>query len=197
MWIILDTAAFEAHVQRFRLGFDKAMKEEAERYPYEMQAAIGGQFRFQEVPETQFAPDSPLSIGKGALSRALIPNKPGNITKIVAKDGYYEPEYGIDTDAIPYALVQEYGAKGGKIFSKGKMPWYFFHRAAETGIDKYRIIGASILKREKEEGVGYVKAEARPYWRPGQQEYEQRFWPKKLKRIENNFTALWKAAESG
>jgi len=116
-----------------------------------------------------FAPSTSkkLQTGTTALFKSLLPNKPGNITKL---DGT-NLEYGTD---IIYAGVQEFG---GFIRDKGHMQGFFWWRYKETKSPYYRNLALSVRKK------GGVTIPARPYFAPGIEKFKSEGLPKLLAAI--------------
>lgn len=86
-----------------------------------------------------------LRFQTNTLGRALSPSESGNISIVTVKQGELSVEYGINTSAVPYAAIHEFGGNAGR--------------------------------------GGTVKLRARPYLRPGFQEWAKKQVPRFLSRI--------------
>lgn len=183
----IDTSGFESYIDRFMGETARMLKGEMERIPYELQADITTQMKFTQPAGGSFRSGKKLGVETGDLTRALLPKQKGNVFSLSGDlQVGFNVTYGIDTVVIRYAAIQELG---GFIKHKGKMPYYMFHLARETGEEKWAIIGASALKK------GGVNITAKPYFSPGVDQYEKTTWEAKLRRVDQQIAEIWERTQ--
>lgn len=90
-------------------------------------------------------------------------------------------EVGVDTEAIPYAAIHEYG---GTIPATPRMIGKLFRLFSETGEERYRITALSARKK------GFIAIPARPAMTPAAEQFEREV-PSRIRDIESDVEQLW------
>lgn len=90
-------------------------------------------------------------------------------------------EVGVDTDAIPYAGIHEYG---GIITATPRMIGKLFRLFAETREERYRITALSARKK------GFISIPERPSIAPATEQFDREL-PSRIRDIESDTEQLW------
>lgn len=181
----------------FRAKVAARAKDYAERAAF-MQALYIERFMDERGPDPGTRSTSQrIGARKGGISRSLTPRQPGNVTEYKVETGSITLTTGIDSNMVPYALIQEHGgtivpksakaltvpvspeaaqmleAAGGNIRSlnlfvlRGKDP----NHAALARQDGDRVTVLFALLKS-------VTLPARPYYAPGMAAFEAEGVPK-------------------
>jgi phage gpG-like protein len=118
----------------------------------------------------------------GDLFRATQPGGRGNINQLKVLNGQFELTYGIDVKEIPYANIHEYG---GTIKHPGGTKYFFNEDDQIVFLPKTARRFRGITKPHD------IRIPARPYLKPGIQDFEREEIPKVLRRIDKRIRSLF------
>lgn len=149
-----------------------ALKDEALEFPRIMEALTGENLNADTLEPGTISTSDKLYMGRGALRRALIKGRTGNIVNVDYNLLNSQFEYGIDTNVIKYANTHEYGDTRP---ITPAMRRFFWAKFFETGLQLFK--GLALTKKTT------ITWKPRPFLNPALKEFEAKELPNVLERI--------------